>query len=101
MYKPPKPNTEPSKTNIYQTFTFANLLAAQETRFPVALHIVPLVIEMWIPGRIEHVVHAVFISCVARFFRSPECDFPRRAVRPLPNALLLNVIASNPCISIF
>ena len=40
-------------------------------------------------------MQAVFIS-LGRFTRCPECDFPGRAVCPLPNALLLNVVASNP-----
>ena len=40
-------------------------------------------------------MQAVFIS-LGRFTRCPECDFPGRAVCPLPNALLLNIIASNP-----
>ena len=41
-------------------------------------------------------MQAVFISRVVWFARCPECDFPGRAVCPLPNALLLNVVASNP-----
>ena len=40
-------------------------------------------------------MQAVFIS-LGRFTRCPECDFPGRAVCPLPNALLINVVASNP-----
>ena len=35
-------------------------------------------------------------SQVVWFARCPECDFPGRAVCPLPNPLLLNVVASNP-----
>ena len=76
--------------------TWANLLAAQETSFPTAVMIVPLVMLAII------MMHAVFSCiCIVRLGSGPECEFPGCAVCPLPNALLLNVIASNPCISIF
>ena len=41
-------------------------------------------------------MQAVFISRVVWFARCPECDIPGRAVCPLPNPLLINVVASNP-----
>ena len=71
--------------------TWANLLAAQETSFPTAVMIVPLVMHAII------MMHAVFSCiCIVRLGSGPECEFPGCAVCPLPNALLLNIIASNP-----
>ena len=71
--------------------TWANLLAAQETSFPTAVMIVPLVMHAII------MMHAVFSCiCIVRLGSGPECEFPGCAVCPPPNALLLNIIASNP-----
>ena len=49
---------------------------------------------------LEHMIQAFSISITKLlavwFAWCPECDFPGRAVCPLPNPLLLNVVASNP-----
>ena len=46
---------------------------------------------------IEPLLHAVLApTAVVWFSFSPECDLPGSAVRPLPSALLLQVVASNP-----
>ena len=45
-------------------------------------------------------VHAVLISpIVGRLSRMPECEFKRTAICPLPSALLINVVSTDPCIA--
>ena len=74
--------------------TWAFLLAAQKTNFSVTVQIVPL--ETFFPRDGQ----ATFIPFIVWFSWSPEYDLgPGSAVNPLPNALLLNIIASNPDLS--
>ena len=45
-------------------------------------------------------MHAVLIPpAVVWFSRIPECELKRTAVRPLPGALLINVVSTDPCIA--
>ena len=61
--------------------------------FPGGADIVPLSIEM-APRMVQHLCQAVPIT--RWLCRCPECEIPGSAVCPLPGALNLNVVASQP-----
>ena len=45
-------------------------------------------------------VHAVLISPIVGWLsRMPECEFKRTAICPLPSALLINVVSTDPCVA--
>ena len=42
-------------------------------------------------------VHAVLTPMIVWLSRIPECELKRTAIRPLPSALLINVVSTDPC----
>merc|ERR1711862_706845 len=67
----------------------ANILAADKRPCNSAIIIIP-----W-PYRL--ILEAVLIStAIVRLSRSPICELPGSAISPLPDALLLDVVASKP-----
>ena len=45
-------------------------------------------------------VQAVLVSpLVVWFSRMPECEYKRTAVSPLPSALLIDVVSTDPCVA--
>ena len=75
----------------------ANLLTAQKLIFSAAIPVVPLAVKLGVTVTSENERKAVLnVASIIWFSTRPKLSLPGGAVRPLPDALLIDVATSDP-----